>query len=286
MPVQDRKRLVSEEHALAISRQCKLLGISRSGFYYQPVEIDPLDLDVMTLIDAIYTKYPFFGSRRIREELRDFGHDLNRKRIQRLMTLMGLEAIYPRRNLSKAHQAHRIYPYLLRGVRIIRPCQVWSADITYIRLHRGYVYLVAVIDWWSRYVLSWRLSNTLDADFCCEALEEALASYPHPEIFNSDQGSQFTGHAHTNILTKAGISISMDSTGRALDNVFVERLWRSLKYEEVYVNHYENMKEAYAGIKNYFSFFNCERKHQSLDYQTPSQVFLNSEKMREYKRSA
>jgi len=282
MPVQDRKRLVGLDGGLTISTQCDLLGLSRSGFYYNPVDVNPFDLEIMTLIDEIFTAYPFYGSRRIREELKDFGHFVNRKKIQRLMVLMGLEAIYPKRNLSKAHHAHRIYPYLLRGVKIVRPCQVWSTDITFIRLQRGYVYLVAVIDWWSRYVLSWRLSNTLDASFCCEALEEALAAYPHPEIFNSDQGCQFTSNDFTGILTRENISISMDSVGRALDNVFIERLWRSLKYEEVYLNSYENVKEAFEGIKNYFYFFNSERKHQSLVYRTPSEVFMSSKKLRRF----
>lgn len=234
--------------------------------------MDIKTLNLMRLIDEKYLSCPFYGTRRMRKYLRDEGHNVNRKRIQRLMRLMGIEAIYPKPNLSRPDNAARKYPYLLRGLAITRPNQVWSTDITYIRLERGFVYLTAVIDWHSRYVISWELSNTLDTEFCLNALDRALVKM-RPEIFNTDQGVQFTSEAFTGRLTQAGISISMDGRGRALDNIFVERLWRSLKYENIYLHNYRTMKEAYEGIKRYFDFYNNERPHQSLDYKTPWEVY-------------
>jgi len=228
----------------------------------------------MRLIDEEYTRYPFYGIERMTAVLRRAEHTVNPKRIRRLMRLMGLEAIYPKPNLSKPVKGHKIYPYLLRGVSIDRVDQVWSTDITYIRLNRGFIYLVAVMDWFSRYVLSYAFSTTLDKDFCLEAVRGAL-KVATPEIFNSDQGSQFTSDEFTGILKKAGISISMDGRGRALDNVFVERLWRNVKYERVYLHNYETVQGAVQDIGDYFDFYNNERPHQSLDYQTPAEVYFD-----------
>ena len=228
----------------------------------------------MRLIDEEYTRHPFYGIERMTAVLRRAGHTVNPKRIRRLTRLMGLEAIYPKSNLSKPLKGHTIYPYLLRGVTIDRADQVWSTDITYIRLNRGFIYLVAVMDWFSRYVLSYTFSTTLDKDFCLKALREAL-EVATPEIFNSDQGSQFTSEAFTGILKDVGISISMDGRGRALDNIFVERLWRNVKYERVYLHNYETVREAVRDIGDYFDFYNNERPHQSLDYQTPAEVYFS-----------
>lgn len=229
---------------------------------------------LMNLIDEQYTKTPFYGSPRLTAWLKRQGYNVNPKRVRRLMRIMGITAIYPGPNLSKRNKAHAIYPYLLKGVEINRINQVWSTDITYIRLKKGFVYLVAIIDWHSRYVLAWELSNTLDADFCVETLKRALEQYGNPEIFNTDQGSQFTSKAFTDVLLARGISISMDSKGRALDNIFVERLWRSVKQERIYLYNYETIPETFAGLVEYFWFYNNERIHQSLDYQTPAEVYL------------
>ncbi len=254
-----------------MTRQCELAGIARSGLYYQAQPEDELNLALMRRIDALYTDYPFFGSRRMTAWLKREGYPVNRKRVTRLMRLMGLEAIYPKPNTSRSNPEHRVYPDLLREVEAVRPNQVWSTDITYIRLERGFVYLVAIIDWYSRKVLSWRLSNTLDMAFCLDCLEDAL-SQGTPEIFNTDQGCQFTSRAFTGRLETAGIKISMDGRGRALDNVFVERLWRSVKYEEVYPKAYRTVSDALLGLTRYFAFYNQERLHQALDYATPSEV--------------
>jgi putative transposase len=232
----------------------------------------------MDMIDELYTKYPFYGSRRITAWFRRQGYAVNRKRIQRLMERMGISAIYPGANTSKPAIGHKIYPYLLSDVDIVRPNQVWSADITYIRMAHGFLYLVAIIDWYSRYVLAWSLSNTLDVDFCLEALRKALL-LGIPDIFNSDQGSQFTSDDFTGLLLNRDVRMSMDSKGRALDNIFVERLWRSVKYENVYLNNYETAPEAYAGLDGYFDFYNGERPHQALDYQTPSEVHFSTKEV-------
>lgn len=257
---------------LPLARQCQLLGLNRSSVYYQPVLADSSDLHLMELMNRQYLQTPFYGSRKMTQWLATQGYPANRKRVQRLMRLMGIEAIYPRPNTSKATLEHKKWPYLLRGVTIERVHQVWSTDITYIPMPRGFLYLVAIIDWHSRYVLSWQLSNTLEVGFCVEALQEALA-LGTPDIFNSDQGSQFTSEAFTKVLLARSIHISMDGRGRCLDNIFIERLWRSLKYEEVYLKAYEDGKQARAGISAYLRFYNEERLHQSLAYLTPKAVY-------------
>lgn len=247
--------------------------MSRSGFYYKGVAESSGDLLLKRLIDEEYTKHPFYGSRKLAVFLQSVGHPINRKHVQRLMREMGLEVIYPKPRTSIVNPEHRVYPYLLKGLKIVRCNQVWSIDITYIRLKRGFVYLVAVIDWFSRYVLSWGVSNTMDVCFCLEALEKALIRGT-PDIFNSDQGSQFTSLVFTDRLKAGNILISMDSVGRALDNIFVERLWRSVKYEEVYLRDYETMTEAIQGLGRYFQFYNEERFHQSLNYKTPKAIHI------------
>lgn len=262
----------SDHQSLSVRRQCTLLGLSRASYFYVPATETADNLKIMRWIDRQYTKTPFFGTRRLVVLLRGLGVNVNRKRISRLMQTMGLEAIYARRRVFSAGSESKVYPYLLRNLKVRRPNQVWSTDITYIPMENGFLYLAAVIDWYSRYVLSWRVSNTLDGDFCIDALHAALQQGT-PDIFNTDQGSQFTSEAFTGVLKKAGVRISMDGRGRALDNIFVERLWRSVKYEDIYLKNYETGGTLSAGMKNYFSFYNRERPHQSLDYQTPSRVF-------------
>lgn len=256
-------------------RQCALLGLSRSTYYSEPARESEENLRLMRLLDAEYLRHPFYGTRKMTNYLREKGHSVNRKRVGRLMRLMGLEAIYPKPKTSQPDPQHQVYPYLLRGVSITAPCQVWSSDITYVPVRGGYMYLVAVIDWFSRYVVAWRLSNTLDSRFCIEALEEALAG-ARPAIFNTDQGCQFTSTAFTSVLREAGVRISMDGRGRALDNVFVERLWRSVKYEDVYLKDYADGRALEAGLAAYFRFYNHERFHQALNYRTPVQVHYGS----------
>jgi len=258
---------------LAVRRQCVVLGVARSGVYRQAPAPDPDDLALMRRIDALYLELPFYGSRRMTLTLRAEGRTVNRKRVQRLMRLMGLEALVPRPGTSRPAPAHKVYPYLLRGVAIMRANQVWAADITYIPMARGFLYLVAIMDWASRAVLAWRLSNTLDSAFCLEALDEALARHGRPEIFNTDQGAQFTSAAFTGRLEQAGVAISMDGRGRWLDNVFVERLWRSIKYEEVHLKAYTDGREARAGIGAWIEFYNVRRPHQSLANRTPMAVW-------------
>jgi putative transposase len=255
-----------------VRRQCQLLGLSRSSLYYAAAAETAENLRLMLLIDQEYTAHPFFGSRRLTVWLNGQGEAVNRKRVQRLLRLMGLQAIYPKPRLSVAGRGHRIYPYLLRGVGIERPDQVWSADITYVPLACGFMYLAAVIDWYSRYVLAWRLSNTLEGSFCLEMLEEALGR-GRPEVFNTDQGVQFTAAAFTGRLETAGVAVSMDGKGRCLDNVFVERLWRTVKYEDVYLRGYEGVPALQQGLGRYFPFYNEERMHQSLEYRTPARVY-------------
>jgi putative transposase len=265
-----------ECEGLSVRQQCEIVFMNRSSFYYEPVPISHEDQVVMDLIDEIYTECPFYGARKISLELKDLKIPVGRRRTGSLMRLMGLEAVFPKRNLSKPHPDHPVYPYLLRGVEITRSNQVWSMDITYVKLKRGFVYLAAVIDWHSRYVLSFKLSNTLTPDFCVEAMEEAL-EYGTPEISNTDQGSQFTSHEFISVLKKNNIQISMDGRGRAIDNIFVERLWRSVKYENVYLKGYETIPDAEAGLKEYFEFYNLNRKHQSLGYKTPWIVYSGLE---------
>ena len=257
---------------LSVRRQCQLLRLSRGTLYYAPGGESEENLQLMRLLDEQYTRPPFYGIRRMTAWLETQGYAVNHKRVQRLLRLMGLEAIYQRPRLSAPAPGQRIYPYLLRGVKIARVNQVWSTDITYIRLLHGFIYLVAIIDWFSRYVLSWEVSVTLDGDFCASALERALA-VAQPETFNTDQGAQFTSQGFTGLLLGHGIKISMDGRGRALDNIFVERLWRSVKYEEVYLHDYQHVPAAISGLGNYFNFYNSERLHQSLAYKTPEAVY-------------
>jgi putative transposase len=260
---------------LSIARQCDLIGLPRSTSYYHTQGESAENLVLMRLLDKQYTDTPYYGIRRMTAWLRSQGYAVNHKRVARLLRTMGLETIYPKPRLSQAHPDHRVYPYLLRGVPITRVNQVWSTDITYIRLHAGFLYLVAVMDWFSRYVLSWAVSITMDVGFCVEALEQAL-ELAHPEIFNSDQGAQFTSLDFTGRLAAEGIQISMDGRGRALDNVFVERLWRTVKYEEVYLKDYETPREAIQGLGTFFVRYNERRQHQSLEYQTPAAVYFSS----------
>jgi len=265
--------MISKEDRLSISHQCRLLEVNRSNVYYQRAPVSVEDLALMRRIDELHLKHPFLGSRRLRDRLQTEGHTVCRKKVRRLMGLMGIRALYPKKRTSQPGKGHKIYPYLLRDLKVERPNQVWATDISYIPMAKGFVYLVAIMDWYSRKVLSWRLSNSMDTDFCIEALEEALAIYGSPEIFNTDQGAQFTSDAFIGVLKAAGIKISMDGKGRWVDNVFVERLWRSVKYEEVYLNAYETVAAAREGIGSYFEFYNRERQHQGLDRKTPDQAY-------------
>jgi putative transposase len=273
LPVEQRRGLIERAGCdLSIREQCRLLGVPRSTVYYPPCGPNAADLEVMRRLDEQYTATPFYGVERMTAWLRRQGLRIGHNRVRRLLRLMGLEALYPKPRLSvPGGPAHRVYPYLLRGVRIDRPNQVWSADITYIRLSQGFVYLVAILDWFSRYVLSWSLATTLDAWFCVQALREALRT-GRPEIFNTDQGSQFTSGEWLAVLTEAGIAISMDGRGRFLDNIFTERLWRTVKYEDVYLQDYGAVDAARRGLGGYFGFYNTVRLHQALDYRTPAEV--------------
>jgi putative transposase len=270
-----RQGWLNRADSVAVSRQCALAAVSRATFYAQlkPRPVADDDLLLRRKIDEEYTRHPFYGSRKMVAFLRATGHNVNRKRVQRLMQQMGLAGIAPGPNTSRSHPEHKAYPYLLRGIPVLRPNQVWSTDITYIRLTHGFAYLVAIIDWYSRRVLNWRLSNSMDAAFCVDCLEDALRTHGKPEIFNSDQGSQFTSHAFTDVLQRAGVTISMDGRGRAFDNIFVERLWRSVKHEDVYLKGYGSMEELRVGLKEYFDFYNTERPHQALEQRTPEAVY-------------
>ena len=272
--------MIDPGHAqLSVRRQCELLGLPRSSWYYEPAQESAENLALMRRIDEQYLRTPFYGSRRMAAWLRREGEEINRKRVQRLMRVMGLEAIYPKRRTSLPGAGHKIYPYLLRNVRIERPDQVWSTDITYVPLRAGFMYLVAILDWFSRYVLAWQLSSSLESSFCVEAVEAALVG-GQPEIFNTDQGAQFTSQAFTGTLETAGIAISMDGRGRALDNVFVERLWRTVKYEDIYLNDYETVDELVRGLRAYFEFYCYERLHQALGYRTPWEVYRAGRRQR------
>ncbi len=274
MSAPDRRARLDRDHSeLSIRRQCTLLGVARSSIYRLPRPANDDDVLTMRLIDELFTAWPFLGSRRLAVMLREKGHSINRKRVQRLMRQMGIAALGPKPRTTKPAPGHKIFPYLLRNLVIDRPSQVWAADITYIPVGRGFLYLVAVIDWASRAVLAWRLSNTMDVSFCVSALEEALARFGKPEIFNTDQGSQFTSAAFTGTLMAAGIKISMDGRGRWMDNVFIERLWRSLKYEDVYLKGYADGREARAGIASWMAFYNLRRPHQALANRTPMAVW-------------
>jgi putative transposase len=263
------------EPRLSIARQCRLLDIQRSSFYYKAKPVKAEDLELMRLIDAQYLRTPIWGSRSMRNHLRRLGCKINRKRVQRYMRLMGLEAIYPKPRTSRPHPEHKIYPYLLRNLSIDHPNQVWTADITYVPMNRGFMYLVAVMDWHSRKVLSWRVSNTMEADFCVEAVQEAIRRYGSPEIFNTDQGAQFTSKSFTDLLKGHGIQISMDGRRRVQDNIFIERLWWTLKYHYVYLRSFNNGSELRRGIRYWFPFYNEERFHQSLDNRTPDEVYYD-----------
>ena len=274
--VDQRKFVESEGCGLSIVRQCELLGLPRSTYYYEPATESEDNLALMRRLDEQYLITPFYGSRKMAEELSTPECPINRKRVQRLMQLLGIAAIFPQKRTSVPGVGHRVYPYLLRGLTVDRPNQVWCSDITYIPLRHGFVYLVAVMDWYSRYVLSWRLSNTMDTEFCVAALDEAVRQHPRPDIFNTDQGAQFTSHDFTSRLLQEQIAISMDGRGRALDNVFIERLWRSLKYEDIYLKDYETVADLYSGLERYFDFYDHRRIHQALDYQTPHEVYSAS----------
>lgn len=274
-----RMSWIDPSDKIKLAKQCELAGVCRATWYNRQ-SVKPMaedDTHLCRLIDEAYTKYPFYGSRRMVVHLFGQGIKVNRKRVQRLMRLTGLAGMAPGPNTSQKHPEHKVYPYLLRGLTVVRPNQVWSTDITYIRLARGFVFLVAIIDWYSRKVLSWRVSNSMDSSFCVDCLEDALQTYGNPEIFNSDQGSQFTSDAFTKVLNRQGIQISMDGRGRALDNIFVERLWRNVKYEDVYLKGYSDVAELMVGLTNYFSLYNEERPHQSLGYQTPDAVYASGQ---------
>ena len=270
-----RQAWITHGDTVSVAQQCVLATVSRATVYaHQKLKpVDEMDLLHSRLIDEEYTRHPFYGSRKMVVFLKTEGHTVNRKRVQRLMRAMGLAAIAPGPNTSRAHPEHKVYPYLLRGVAVVRPNQVWSTDITYIRLPRGFVYLVSIIDWYSRRVLGWRISNSMDATFCVDCLEEAIRTHGRPEIFNSDQGSQFTSDTFTGVLKREGITISMDGRGRAFDNIFVERLWRSVKHEDVYLKGYATVGELMIGLIEYFTFYNGERPHQSLGNKTPDVVY-------------
>ena len=277
MSTPDRKALLDPKHAaLSMRRQCAMLGIARSGVYRLPSSANDNELALMRRIDGLFTQWPFLGSRRMTALLRGEGHAINRKRIRRLMRRMGIAALAPKPRTTKPAPGHKMFPYLLRGVVINRPNQVWCADITYIPMGRGFLYLVAIMGWCTRTVLAWQLSNTMDASFCVTALEQALARFGKPEIFNTDQGSQFTSSEFTGLLAAAGVRISMDGRGRWMDNIFIERLWRSLKYEEVYLKGYADAVEARSGIANWISFYNLRRPHQALRDQAPMTVWRNA----------
>ena len=261
---------------MSIKRQCELLGISRSSYYYRPEPISDEEQTLLRLLDEQYLKHPYYGTRRMTMYLRSKGFEVNRKRVRRLMRQLGLWTVYPKPNLSKAAPQHHKYPYLLRNMPITHANQVWSTDITYLPVFKGHFYLVAIIDWYSRKVLSWRISNTLEVDFCLDALQEAMEKYGKPEIFNSDQGSQFTSTIFTDCLRSADIKISMDGRGRCHDNIFIERLWRSVKYELIYIKEFRNGKELIKEVKEWFNWYNHERLHQSLEYQTPNQFYLEN----------
>jgi putative transposase len=265
--------MIAKEHPLPVTRQCRLLSLSRSSVYYDKAPVSDRDLLLMREIDEIHLAWPFYGSRRIMHELRERGYNVGRGHVSRLMRIMGIEAIYRKPRTSLPNPCHKVYPYLLKDLEIKRANQVWAADIAYLPMARGFSYLMAVMDWASRKVLSWRLSNSLDTSFCTEALEEAIARYGCPEIFNTDQGSQFTANDFTDALTSHDIRISMDGRGRWMDNIFIERLWRSVKYEEVYLKAYESLSQARRELTNYLQFYNNKRRHQGLDYRTPDEVY-------------
>lgn len=272
----ERKAMIKGKQRLAVSRQCQLLAVPRSSVYARVRERSTTDSELMRQLDALYLKWPFYGSRRLCDELRQRGERVNRKRVCRLMRRMGLRAVYPKPRTSLPAQGHKIYPYLLKGLRVDHPNQVWASDICYVPMAKGFMYLTAILDWYSRRVLAWRISNSLEAEPCIEALEEALRCYGAPEIFNTDQGAQYTSEAFTAVLLAHHINISMDGKGRWVDNVLVERLWRSVKYEDIYLRAYESPAALRTGLTHYFQFYNSQRRHQSLDRQTPDAVYFKN----------
>jgi len=283
MTVKEKKQRIQPDNGkLSIQRQCELIGLPRSSYYLEgsAEQETPENLKIMRLIDKEYTDHPFYGTRQMRNVLRRQGHKINRKRVQRLMRKMGIQSIAPKPNTSKAHPQHKIYPYLLNSFDVTRADQAWCSDLTYIRLPGGFVYLTAVMDWHSRYVLSWELSITMDHEFCVSALERSLRCHGRPYIFNTDQGSQYTSAEFTKVLKNNDIKISMDGKGRAMDNIFIERLWRSVKYEEIYINEYQSVEQLRCALKKYFDFYNHERPHQSFDGQTPAEVYYGKNQMR------
>ena len=272
----ERKAMIKGKQRLAVSRKCQLLAVPRSSVYARARERSTTDSELMRQLDALYLKWPFYGSRRLCDELRQRGERVNRKRVCRLMRRMGLRAVYPKPRTSLPAQGHKIYPYLLKGLRVDHPNQVWASDICYVPMAKGFMYLTAILDWYSRRVLAWRISNSLEAEPCIEALEEALRCYGAPEIFNTDQGAQYTSEAFTAVLLAHHINISMDGKGRWVDNVLVERLWRSVKYEDIYLRAYESPAALRTGLTHYFQFYNSQRRHQSLDRQTPDAVYFKN----------
>jgi putative transposase len=272
--------MIARNHRLSVARQCELLALPRSTFYYQPAGVPGRDLALMRQLDELHLDHPWMGSRSLRDQLRRAGFSLSRDRVRRLMRKMGIHALYRKPRTTIPEQGHKVYPYRLHGLAIDRPNQVWAADITYVPMARGFLYLVAVMDWHSRKVLAWRLSNTLTADFCIEALQEALSHYGPPQIFNTDQGSQFTSEVFTNALRTAGVEISMDGKRRWMNNVFIERLWRSVKYEEIYLKAYETVAQVRVGLGTYFEFYNARRTHQALGRLTPDEVYFQTDGLR------
>ena len=271
--------MISYVPNLSIARQCELIELNRAAYYYKPKSLEESDYKIMKIIDEIFTEHPYYGTRRMAYILKKEGYDIGRKKVKKYYKIMGIEAVYPKMNLSRRNQAHKVYPYLLRDLEITYPNQVYCADITYIRLRQGFVYLVAIMDWHSRYILSWRVSISLENEFCVNALNEALLVHGKPDVFNTDQGVQFTSKDFTKVLESEAIKISMDGKGRALDNVFIERFWRSIKQEKIYRLDLETVEEAKKAIKEYINFYNKQRPHQSLDYKTPEEVhFINLKK--------
>jgi putative transposase len=268
--------MINREHPLPLTQQCRILNLSRSGVYYLPIPVSDTDRELMNLIDRIHLEEPYLGTRGIRNELWNRGHRIGRSHVRTLMRKMGVEALYRKPRLTKTHPEHTIYPYLLRGLTITEANAVWCSDITYIPMHKGFCYLVAIMDWASRKVLSWRLSNTLDTSFCMEALEEAIRNYGTPDLFNTDQGSQFTSDDFTDVLKKNNIRISMDGQGRWMDNVFIERLWKSVKYEDIYLKAYNSISEVRKGLTTWFDRYNRWRRHQGLDNRTPDEVYWST----------
>lgn len=276
LSIEQKRLLICNDDQLSITRRCELLDFNRSNYYYEPKPISNEQLQLLHKIDEIYTGNPYYGTRRMAKELADYGYHVGRDKIRTCYQILGLEAIYPKINLSKRNHEHKVYPYLLRDIVVDRVNQVWSADITYVRLKQGFVYLVAIIDWYSRYILSWQVSTTLDHNFCVEALLQAFTKYGTPEIFNTDQGVQFTANAWIQELLVRAIAISMDGRGRALDNIFIERFWRSLKQEKIYLLDLQYVREAIAAIAEYMMFYNHRRKHQSLNYVVPASVYFKA----------